>query len=212
MLTLAISIRITTSAPTSTTLEGILFTADPITNLLALQTTTLPPSTSNPSFPSGAYRIVPISAIQSFQLVSLPPTDSTKLDISPLHIPSLHQRHTNNITQLQSALASKGPPGTTPLFQSIYDGLARLLPTKWQPGGTSILVSDSMIIDRPYLPANVRLVEGMKGRVGEVERIRKVLDMERSKAAMRGAKDVLDGREVAAAKKGGGGGEARKGG
>lgn len=57
-----------------------------------------------------------------------------------------------------------------------------------------MMVSDSMVIDGPYDLKDVRLVEGVKGRVGELERMRKVVGMEREKARLKGLKD--GGREV----------------
>jgi hypothetical protein len=52
-----------------------------------------------------------------------------------------------------------------------------------------MMVSDSMVIDRPYGEKDVRLVEGAKGRVGELERMRKVIGMEKEKAKLKGLKD-----------------------
>lgn len=56
-----------------------------------------------------------------------------------------------------------------------------------------MMVSDSMVIDRPYGEKEVRLIEGAKGRVGELERIRKVVGMEREKARLKGLKDGMSG-------------------
>jgi hypothetical protein len=52
-----------------------------------------------------------------------------------------------------------------------------------------MMVSDSMVIDRPYGEKEVRLIEGMKGRVGELERMRKVVGMEREKSRLKGLRD-----------------------
>jgi hypothetical protein len=52
-----------------------------------------------------------------------------------------------------------------------------------------MLVSDSMVIDRPYGEGDVRLIDGMKGRVGELERIKKVVGMEREKGRLKGLTD-----------------------
>lgn len=52
-----------------------------------------------------------------------------------------------------------------------------------------MLVSDSMVIDRPYREEDVRLIEGMRGRVGELERMRKVVGMEREKGKLKGLRD-----------------------
>lgn len=71
------SIRLTTVL--QTTLEGTLFTADPLTNLIAITTTPPPPtpaSASQSPLP-GDYRIIPISKLQSFQLLALAPESSS---------------------------------------------------------------------------------------------------------------------------------------
>lgn len=66
-----------------------------------------------------------------------------------------------------------------------------------------MMVSDSMVIERPYQERDVRLLEGEKGRVGELERMRKVIGMEREKAKLKGLKDGVSGHVLAAERKGG---------
>lgn len=72
------SIRITTTLPTNNTLEGTLFTACPITNLIAINTA--PPPTASPTTTTalppphpGTYHILSIPKIATFTLLSLPP-------------------------------------------------------------------------------------------------------------------------------------------
>ena len=192
-------VRITTSTGTH---EGILFTADPVTGLLALQTSTLPPSSSAPTFPSGSYKLLPISAVTAFNLLS---TTSTlkNFEITALDLSALQFRHTTNIAKAQAALLRKGPSGTTPLAQALFDGLARLFGSQVRWQGTQMMVSDSMVIERPYQERDVRLLEGEKGRVGELERMRKVIGMEREKAKLKGLKDGVSGHVLAAERKGG---------
>lgn len=54
-----------------------------------------------------------------------------------------------------------------------------------------MLVSDSMVIDRPYGEGDVRLIEGARARVGELERMRKVVGMEREKGRLKGMRDEV---------------------
>jgi hypothetical protein len=189
------SIRITTAAPTSSTIEGTLFIADPITNLVAINTST---STTPSSSPSGSYRLIPISQIISFNLISLqtssPSSTFGTALAAPRHVDmtALRAREAAAIRAAHAARARLGPKGTTKEHQDIFDAIARTHPAKWQPNG-SILVSDSVLIDKPYQPENCRLAPagvgvGGNGLPGSVERIRKVLKMEREKLELKAAR------------------------
>ncbi len=77
------SIRITTTLPNNNTFEGTLFTACPITNLIAINTAPPPtppttsPTTTTTSAPPphpGTYHILPIPKIATFTLLALPPS------------------------------------------------------------------------------------------------------------------------------------------
>lgn len=54
-----------------------------------------------------------------------------------------------------------------------------------------MIVSDTYIIEKPYSPANIRL---MSGASGDLDRMRKVLDMERNKIILKMGKNVIDSR------------------
>lgn len=54
-----------------------------------------------------------------------------------------------------------------------------------------MLISDTFMIEKPYGAANVRHVEG---RGGDLDRMKKVVDMERQKITLRFAKGSLDGK------------------
>jgi hypothetical protein len=96
---------------------------------------------------------------------------------------ALRAREAAAIRAAHAARARLGPKGTTKEHQDIFDAIARTHPAEWQPNG-SILVSDNVLIDKPYQPENCRLAPagvgvGGNGPAGSVERIRKVLKMER---------------------------------
>jgi hypothetical protein len=57
-----------------------------------------------------------------------------------------------------------------------------------------MLISDTYLIEKPYNAANVRLGEG---RHGDLDRMRKVVDMERSKATLKLSKNLIDGKMAA---------------
>lgn len=210
------SVRIGTSGPTSSTLEGTIYAADPTTSLLILnispvQNTSITPSTLHA--PSGAYRIIPISQITSFQLQALPPTPTTTTPVSPppsdlntLPTAALQARLTHELNKARAQTLRVGPKGTSPLDQALFDALSRTMPTVWS--GNKMLVSETFIIDKPYNPANVRLVAGASG---DLDRMRKMLDFEKNKIGLKISKSVIDGKmdgagigaKTAALKKGG---------
>jgi len=71
-----------------------------------------------------------------------------------------------------------------------------------------MLVSDSVLIDKPYQPESCKPALGGGGPAGSVERIRKVLKMEREKLELKAAGAKFDVGGVGKGKEGGG----RKGG
>jgi protein LSM12 len=100
---------------------------------------------------------------------------------------ALRAREASAIRAAHAARARLGPKGTTKEHQDIFDAIARTHPVKWQPNG-SILVNDGVLIDKPYQPDNCRLAPGGNGPAGGVERIRKVLKMEREKLDLKAAR------------------------
>lgn len=65
-----------------------------------------------------------------------------------------------------------------------------------------MIVSDSFIIQKPYGPNDIRLIDGA---TGDLDRMRRVLDMERNKITLKYGKTQIDNRfgEKATPKKGG---------
>jgi hypothetical protein len=55
-----------------------------------------------------------------------------------------------------------------------------------------MIISDTFMIEKPFNAANVRHLEGQN--LGDLERMKKVVDMERSKITLRFAKGSLDGK------------------
>jgi hypothetical protein len=55
-----------------------------------------------------------------------------------------------------------------------------------------MIISDTFMIEKPFSAANVRHLEGQN--LGDLERMKKVVDMERSKITLRFAKGSLDGK------------------
>ncbi|MCJ1231611.1 hypothetical protein MMC12_008289 [Toensbergia leucococca] len=174
-------IRLTTTIATRPALEGTLFTACPLTNLLALTTPT-------------KTHILPISTIQTFTLLSLPApsptpftnTPSTTVPLAPLSPTTLLSRADAAIVRLKEAESKKGK-GVGREAQEIFDALSRTLPTRWD--GTSIVVLDAVSIASPYRGEDCRAGQGQQGAV--LGRVRKVLENERKRLADRTSKPIV---------------------
>ena len=152
------------------TYEGTLFTADPTTNLIVLNTA---PATS----PTGDYHIVPVSRLQSFNIVSLPRANSESSfanavpPIAALNISSLRAREEAAIRRLKEQELKKGR-NVSPEAQEIFNALDRTMPARW--AGQDIVISDNVVISKPYRTEDCRpLDETVSGSA--VHRVRKVV-------------------------------------
>lgn len=175
-------IRITTASPTSNTLEGTLFTACPITNLIAINTSTFTPNatTSAANVQAGDYHIIPISRIQNFQLLSLAPSASLSTDqatftnttpsLHALDIRALKNREAAAVTQLQERELRRGK-GVSKEAQDLFDAFSRTMPARWDD--SSIVVADAVTISKPYRVEDCRPL--VSGDSAALTRVRKVV-------------------------------------
>ncbi|MCJ1363370.1 hypothetical protein MMC16_002477 [Acarospora aff. strigata] len=218
-------IRITTTIPTNNTLEGTLFTACPITNLIAINTASpTPTSPTSASAPQpGTYHILPIPKIASFTLLSLAPPPSSPTTttnnttttpdfttatpaLTPIDLRALSARAQTAITRLKT-LDSRRGRGVGREGQEIFDALGRTLPTRWSE--QSIVVLDAVVIKPPYRIEDCVAGQG-QGQQGALGRVRKVLEMERKRLADRSNRPAVPAPAAAAAPATGTG--SRKGG
>ena len=117
-------------------LEGTLFVADPITNLIAINTASPPPTpiSATSSAQPGDYHILPIASLQSFQLLSLAPeavgsAGSTTFDAA---LPSIRSLDMRALKARERAAVDKEirrerarGKGVGREAQEIYDALSR---------------------------------------------------------------------------------------
>ncbi|KAL5339408.1 anticodon-binding domain-containing protein [Aspergillus crustosus] len=178
-------VRISTN-PATSTIEGTLFTACPITNVVAINTADGTP---------GNYHIIPISRIQSFQIRSLAPSSQTTETPSFSDaIPSLHAldiralkaREANAVAKIQEGEARRGK-GVTREAQDLFDAFSRTMPTRWD--GSSIIVADAVSIPAPYRVDDCRPL--VANDTAALARVRKVLEMERKKIELRNASATI---------------------
>lgn len=131
------SIRVTTTL--NTTFEGTLFTADPLTNLIAINTAPIPPTPSSASTSPqpGDYQVIPISKLQSFQLLALAPEvisatqdggvisfENAVPEIKPVDWAAIQRRERAAIERVLKKERARGR-GVSKEAQSIYDALSR---------------------------------------------------------------------------------------
>ncbi|EEH38256.1 hypothetical protein PAAG_01177 [Paracoccidioides lutzii Pb01] len=206
-------IRVTTASPASVTHEGTLFTACPITNLIAINTSPPPPTPMTSGTPAlshpGDYHIIPISRIQNFQLLSVAPHSSSSSSSSsspveqlqgpsftnaypsiyPLDIRALKHREATAVAKLHEREQRRGK-GVSKEAQDLFDAFSRTMPARWE--GTSIVVADTVIISKPYQIDNCRSLTRDDGGVSAaLTRVRKVLEMERKKIELRSASAAI---------------------
>ncbi|KAI9673902.1 MAG: hypothetical protein M1817_002108 [Caeruleum heppii] len=208
-------IRLTTT--TNTTHEGTLFTADPLTNIIAINTAPPPPTPASASTSPqpGDYHIIPISKLQSFQLLSLAPRmanpsssagtpssgpnfENAVPSIRPIDVRALRQRERNALEAERRKEQSRGR-GVPKEAQEIYDALGRTLPVRWNE--QNIMVLDSIVIAPPYCVEDCHATDKQAGAA--LQRVAKVLEMERKKIALRADAKVAIPNMPAPARKGG---------
>jgi hypothetical protein len=178
-------IRITTSIPDHT-FEGVLFTVCPVTNLVAVSTTSAPPNTST-TLPAGQpsdYRIVPVSQIQNFSILSFPSGQNDKLidgtggriggdadfSIARLDLDALKRKEEDAVKKLKEKDALRGK-GVGKEAQDIFDHINRQLPSRWHE--TDIVVNDAVVISAPYGLENCK---APKDKGASLVRVKKILE------------------------------------
>ncbi|KAL8675066.1 MAG: hypothetical protein Q9168_000549 [Polycauliona sp. 1 TL-2023] len=172
--------------PSRPHIEGTLFTACPLTNLVAVAVFTSP--TTPP-----VHHILPISSIQNFTLISGPPPSNsfasppnTTPAIASVPTAALRARADAAVARLKE-LASRKNKAVGKEAQDLFDGLSRTLPTRWD--GNSIVVMDSVVVSAPYRGEDCRAGNGVP--VHTLNRVRKVVDNERKRFADRERKVVV---------------------
>lgn len=142
--------------------------------------------------PAGSYRLISIPQISNFQILSLPQQPAETPNAPALNTIDTHAvqaRLGRNINAHQAAQARLGPKGTGPTEQALFDALSRTHPARWS--GNVMVISDTYLIEKPYDATKVRFVQG---RHGDLERMKKVVDMELQKVTLRLSKGLIDGK------------------
>lgn len=142
-------------------------------------TTTTVSATASTQSLAGDYHIIPISRIQTFQLLSLAlPSNSSEeptfTDAEPalhaLDLRALKAREVSAVRKLQDREAKRGK-GVTREAQEVFDAISRTMPVRWD--GQQIVVSDSVAIEAPYRVENCQPLHA--GNTAALARVRKVV-------------------------------------
>ncbi|KAJ5495832.1 hypothetical protein N7539_000948 [Penicillium diatomitis] len=186
-------VRLTTSATPASTFEGVLFTACPITNLVAINTSPAASTADAKLASSGDYHVIPVSRIQNFQLLAAPSNSSDGPSfadaipsIQALDLRSLRTREAKAVGEAMDREARRGK-GVTREAQDIFDAFSRTMPAHWN--GPNIVVADSVSIAPPYRVEDCRPL--VAGNDAALMRVQKVLEMERKKIEFRNASATI---------------------
>jgi hypothetical protein len=171
-------VRITTAQPNQSILEGTLFTACPITNLVAINTA--PPANPGDAkqAQNGDYHVIPISRIHNFQLLALAVPSSSNSSsftdaqptIQALDTRALKMRESKAIGEAFDREARRGK-GVTREAQDLFDAFSRTMPARWN--GHNIIVADAVTIAAPYRVDDCRPI--VEGDTAALARVRKVV-------------------------------------
>lgn len=163
---LPFSIRLETKLAAHPVLEGTLFTACPITNLVAVAIPSTPPT----------HHVLPISSINNFTLLSTlsssgpAPFTTASPPIAPVDPAALLKRADAAIVRLKETAARKNK-SVSKEAQDLFDALIRTLPTRWD--GTNIVVNDAVVITPPYRVEDCKLGAGQQSAM--LTRVKKVV-------------------------------------
>jgi hypothetical protein len=120
------SIKIT-CAPAKNVLEGILFTACPLTHAIAINTTPAPPNPSAPVFSQpGDYHIESFEIVGSGERASEATAgfDGALPSISKVDVAALQAREEQTIREMKKKDAQKGK-GVSQEAQELFDAISR---------------------------------------------------------------------------------------
>ncbi|KAK3069597.1 hypothetical protein LTR53_011944 [Teratosphaeriaceae sp. CCFEE 6253] len=171
------SVKVTTAAPESKTYDGALYTADPVTNLVVLN---VRGPMADKSSQTGDYRVIPISQVQTFQLLSLADGNGGLAHVPSkmpeLELMRLQKRCNDRVAALKDLEENRGK-GVTKEAQAIFDSFKRInMPARWH--NQEIIVHDSIIVGPPYRPEDCK---APKNNQEVLIRVKKALEGERKK-------------------------------
>lgn len=121
-------VSITTTAPSAQTYEGTIFTADPVLNVIAINTRARSQGVAANAAQVGDYNIIPFSRIEKFNVLSAQPEaayTNALPQIGPVDHKSLEQRERKRIAELKEEKQHKNKDVSVE-GQAVYDAFRRV--------------------------------------------------------------------------------------
>ncbi|KAL9092182.1 MAG: hypothetical protein Q9159_000941 [Coniocarpon cinnabarinum] len=158
-------VTLTTAPPHSQQFKGILFTADRITNVIAIA------ASANNSQPSD-FHLIHTSRIASFQVDSRNPTGSTSFmdampSIGPVDLKEAETREVRAVT-LEKEKEQRRKQGITPEAEDLFIAIERMLPIRW--AGEKMVVNENVLITAPFRPENCQAPKGNDAGLARVKK------------------------------------------
>jgi len=178
------NLRLTLMGSPERVYEGSLWCCDPKIGLLALECLSTNPtavqSSRKPPLGNLAdYRLIKISSLKSFEVIS-PSTGSTPLpEMKAISIPAVQAVEAAAVKAVEARSFRLAPKGAGRLGQEIFDALGKTLPVRWAQA--TIVVMDEVIIHPPYDVKDCQTPQSEGAGRTRLDRVRKVLEGERTR-------------------------------
>jgi len=192
-LSKAIGARIKLTTATQT-YEGTLFTADPIINIVVINTRA--PNSNTTANQNGNYQIIPISRVQNFSITRATEGNAqgiaaTQPTVGAVDMKQAKQREEARIAKLQDEERHRGK-GVTSEAQALYDSFKRInMPIRWH--NQEMIVHEAVIIPPPYRVEDCR---AGNDKQEVLIRVRKVLEGERKKLRDKEEREKINARSA----------------
>jgi len=192
-LVASVGARVKVTTALNHVLEGTLYAADPKLNLLAVDTArrSVTGAEGSPLAAAGVNQtadihIVAIGQISSFTVLShaargddsTASSDNAYPPTGPVNPKAAKTRLDAEVRKLQEQESRRGK-GVGKEAQDVFDALVKTLPTRWHE--TSIIVLDSVRIDKPY---RVEDCKASAKDLSTLNRVKLILDIERKRLGL----------------------------
>ncbi|KAK7552654.1 anticodon-binding domain-containing protein [Phyllosticta citricarpa] len=174
-------VKITTTIAAATSnngaLEGVVYAADPVLNILAVNTAPAPPNpATNLASQQGNYHVISIPHIQDFKILASGSGggggggsfETAVPSIGPLDLGALKRREEEAVKKLMQKEATRGR-GVPKEAQEIFDAINKTLPARWHE--QSIVINDAVILGPPYTINDLRAGEGKEMTLAHIRKI-----------------------------------------
>ncbi|KAK7533045.1 anticodon-binding domain-containing protein [Phyllosticta citribraziliensis] len=183
-------VKITTTIAAATSnnngaLEGVVYAADPVLNILAVNTAPAPPNpATNLASQPGNYHVISIPHIQDFKILAsgggsggedgavaadtVGGFEAAVPSIGTLDLGALKRREEEAVKKLIQKEATRGR-GVPKEAQEIFDAINKTLPARWHE--QSIVINDAVILGPPYTLNDLKAGEGKEMTLAHIRKI-----------------------------------------